>query len=110
MFNEADVVYQPEDIRFTVKGDNLYAIALAWPGEECIIHSFSGRDGRNPLYRDEIAEITMLGDDKPLKWRWIEGEWDEEEEELVGGGLAIETPAEKPCEHAYAFKIVRKYD
>jgi len=33
-FNESDVVYTPEDIRFTVNGDNLYATFLAWPGEQ----------------------------------------------------------------------------
>lgn len=98
MFNEKDVTYTPEDIRFTVKGENLYAIALDWPGEECTIRTFSGENGWNRIYREEISEITMLGDDKPLKWRWLED------------GLAIESPAERPCEHAFVFKIVRKYD
>ncbi len=97
MFNEKDVIYTPEDIRFTVKGENLYAIALDWPGEECIIRTFSGDNGWNPLYRDEISEITMLGDDRPLEWRWSEE------------GLIIETPVERPCDHAYVFKIVRNY-
>jgi len=113
-FNEEDTDYTPADIRFTVKGDTLYAIVLEWPGEECFITTFSGRNGSNPLYRDEIAEITMLGDGQPLEWKWVEGEWDGniwvEEEKMKGGGLSIKTPAEKPCEHAFVFKIVRKFD
>ncbi len=98
MFNEKDLMYTPEDIRFTVKGDTLYAIVLDWPGKECLIRTFSGDNGWNPLYRDEISEISMLGDDKPLNWKW------------EADGLVIETPDERPCDHAFVFKIVRKYD
>ena len=97
MFNEADVVYSPEDIRFTVKGDILYAIVLDWPGEKCLIRSFGDNYRNNPLYRDEIKSITMLGDSKPLNWSWEKD------------GMLIETPEEKPCENAYVFKIEREY-
>jgi alpha-L-fucosidase len=38
-FNEDDTVYTDEDIRFTVKGDVLYATFLAWPGEQAIIRA-----------------------------------------------------------------------
>jgi len=46
----------------------------------------------------------MLGDDRPLDWKWVEGEmtgriW-HEGKEIVGGGLSIKTPAEKPSGHA----------
>ena len=107
--------YTPEDIRFTVKGDTLYAIVLDWPGEECLIKTFNrGLNGLGPLYENEIEEITMLGDGQPLEWKWVEGEWTgriwHEGKEIVGGGLSIETPAERPGDHAYVFKIVRKFD
>jgi alpha-L-fucosidase len=36
-FNEADTVYTKKDVRFTVKGDTLYATFLAWPGETAVI-------------------------------------------------------------------------
>ena len=36
-FNESGIVYTREDIRFTIKGDNLYAILLDWPGEKAVI-------------------------------------------------------------------------
>ncbi len=38
-FNESGAVYQPEDIRFTVNGDNLYATFLDWPGEKALIQT-----------------------------------------------------------------------
>jgi len=38
-FNESDVVYTPEDIRFTVNDNNLYAIFLDWPGEKALIQT-----------------------------------------------------------------------
>jgi len=36
-FNEADTRYTGEDIRFTVKGDTIYATILDWPGERALI-------------------------------------------------------------------------
>jgi alpha-L-fucosidase len=97
-FNEKnDMVYTGQDIRFTVKGNNLYAIALDWPGEKVLIKSMAPRGVTwAGLYPSEIASITMLGDGRELKW------------EMTKEGLSIETPKTKPCDHAYAFKIVRR--
>jgi alpha-L-fucosidase len=41
-FNESNVVYTPEDIRFTVGGNNLYATFLDWPGEKATIKTIRG--------------------------------------------------------------------
>ncbi|UCC23227.1 MAG: alpha-L-fucosidase [Planctomycetota bacterium] len=41
-FNESNVVYTSKDVRFTVKGDNLYATFLAWPGEQAVIRTLRG--------------------------------------------------------------------
>jgi hypothetical protein len=38
MFNEGRTTYTAADIRFTTKGDTLYAFLMGWPGQE------SGRD------------------------------------------------------------------
>ena len=97
-FNETDVVYTSEDIRFTVKDNILYAIALEWPGEECLVRSFNDNYRKNPLHKDEIREITMLGDGNPLTWSMEED------------GLLIQTPEERPCEHAFVFRIERQYN
>lgn len=98
MFNERNIVYTSEDIRFTVKADTLYAVVLDWPGEKAVIKSLAGHLGFNGLYKDEIKSISMLGDGKLLEW------------ELGDDALIINTPIEKPCDYAYVFKIVRQYN
>jgi alpha-L-fucosidase len=98
-----ELVYTGQDIRFTVKDNNLYAIVLDWPGDKVLITSLAPRDlivWKTGLYTfvypSEIASITMLGDGKELKW------------EMTKEGLSIETPKTKPCDYAYVFKIVRR--
>ena len=110
MFNESEIKYTAKDIRFTVKGDILYAIVLDWPGDEVIIRSLVPIDEETEeeegiegspgyyIYPDEIKSITMLGDGKELEWELIKGK-----------GLKIRTPENKPCDHAFTFKIVRKH-
>jgi alpha-L-fucosidase len=89
--------FTAQDIRFTVKPDTLYAIALDWPGERAVIKSLAPR-GRTwaGLYPSEIVSITMLGDGKDLKW------------EMTKDGLVVETPKTKPCDYAFTFKITRR--
>ena len=200
-FNEADTPYTAEDIRFTVKGDNIYATFLAWPGETAVIKTlrtageegevekewagdanvdaklklggktiktgqfvlsfkkggvvdvvviwneesqefegqeneeFKGQyeqdgqkvtmwlgdagrtatyDGKDfellepvleaadfsvpryeGFYTEEIKRITMLGDDKPLKWK------------RDSKGLIVEMPDKKPSDYAHVIKIER---
>ena len=105
MFNESDIVYTAEDIRFTVKDNVIYAVALDWPGEEILIKSLVRLDDEDEeypgyyLYPDEVKSVTMLGDGKELEFELIQGK-----------GLKIKTPSQKPCDHAYTFKIVRGYN
>ena len=83
--------FAAEDIRFTTKGDALYAICPVWPGEEVNIKSL----GSNAAVRaDMISEVSMLGSQGTLSWSQDEN------------GLKIKTPFEKPCQHAYTFKII----
>jgi alpha-L-fucosidase len=100
-FNEQNnMKYTGEDIRFTVKDNTFYAIVLDWPGEKLLIKSLKPRmqswTGWTGFYPAEIASVTMLGDGKELKW------------EITPEGFVIEAPKTKPCDFAYAFKIVRK--
>lgn len=78
-----------QDIRFTTKGDTVYAIALAWPGEEAVIKSL--RKG-SPHSTKEIAGISLLGSGRV--------EWTQDE-----SGLRIRLPQQQPGEHAFTFKI-----
>ena len=81
--------FTPRDVRFAVKDNVLYATCLGWPGAEITIETLKR------LYPAEIQSVTMLGSDQPLRWS------------LTDAGLTIETPAERPCEHAFVFRIVR---
>ena len=57
--------FNAQDIRFTVKGETLYAIFLGWPGKEITIKSLP--KGKK-LWFGQIRQITLLGDPKQLKW------------------------------------------
>jgi alpha-L-fucosidase len=91
-FREQD--YQPftgQDVRFTSKGNVLYAICLGWPGEQLTITSFGSNLSVVPV---RISSVSMLGSDETLSWSH------------EADGLRISTPSVRPCDHAYAFKIV----
>ncbi len=87
--------YTSKDIRFTVKGNVLYAICLGWPEHEVVIRSVI-RNKNCILYESEIKSIRMLGVDKELQWK------------MTDESLVIQPPQERPCKYAYVFKIVRE--
>jgi alpha-L-fucosidase len=80
-----------EDIRFTSKGNALYAICPRWPGEEVTVKSLGAHSA---VRVGAIAQVSMLGSPGTLAWSRDED------------GLKIKTPSDKPCQHAYTFKIV----
>jgi alpha-L-fucosidase len=89
-----DTVSKPftaQDIRFTAKGDTLYAIVLAWPetGRLTIKSLAAG----TALTEREIKSVELLGSKAKLKWT------------RNAGGLIVELPAQKPCNHAFALRI-----
>ncbi|MGO8734852.1 MAG: alpha-L-fucosidase [Terriglobia bacterium] len=76
--------YRDGDVRFTRKGNTLYAIALEWPEEELRLTSLAGK---------EVQKVEMLGLNGPITWK------------QDGNGLIIQPPAKRPCRYAYTFKI-----
>lgn len=80
-----------EDIRFTSRGDTLYAIALRWPGAELKVKSLGASAGFTAA---KVSDVHLLGADERLEWR--EGP----------DGLTIKTPGTPQGEIAYTFKIV----
>jgi alpha-L-fucosidase len=90
--------YTGEDIRFTVKESILYVTCLDWPGKEVTIQSLRRLEEELSIYWTEkdIESVHMLGVDEELKWYFSDR------------GLTIKTPSEKPCLHAFVFKIQRK--
>jgi alpha-L-fucosidase len=82
--------YTAEDFRFTTKGNNLYAIELAWPtGKEAVIHSLS----EGALKGRQIRSVALLGSDAKLTY------------DLRADGLHIELPSQPTEGYAYAFQI-----
>ena len=82
--------FTAQDIRFTTNGNVLYAVCLDWPGEQIKIKTLHSN---SPINGRKIAKVSMLGSDQQLSWS------------QDGTGLSIQTPARKPSEHAYTFKI-----
>jgi len=72
------------DVRFTRRGDTLYAIALEWPEEDLLLSSLAGK---------QVLKVDMLGSDERIEWR------------AEAGGLRIRPPARRPCRYAYTFRI-----
>ena len=81
--------FTAEDIRFTTKGDTLYAIALAWPedGKLTVRSLASGST--------EIEAVNLLGYDGTLPW------------EQTPGGLNVTLPETPPCEYAFTLKVTK---
>jgi alpha-L-fucosidase len=95
-----EVEYTPDDIRYTCRHNLLYATCLGWPEERAIIPLNQDRSSSfttmKRLVAEEIESVRMLGVERDLSWS------------MTARGLEIDRPNEKPCGHAYVFKITRK--
>jgi alpha-L-fucosidase len=94
-FNEDNGLrYTPQDIRYTCRDNFLYATCLTWPGDSAAFTSLVPKgETWTGLYPSEIASISMLGSDEPLRW------------EFTKEALVVTTPRTKPCDHAFVFRI-----
>jgi len=81
-----DKPFTAQDIRFTTKGEALYAIALDVPQAELKINSLG-------LAAGKIDFISLLGSDAKLDWK------------QDADVLTIQPVAKWPCQHAVTFKI-----
>ncbi|MCX5683089.1 MAG: alpha-L-fucosidase, partial [Planctomycetota bacterium] len=82
--------YSATDIRFTCKGDTVYAFVLGWPEKPVVIRSMAKG---SPLVKGDVNNVCLLGGDCKLEWS------------RTDEGLVIKPPEKKPCEGAVAFKI-----
>ncbi len=83
--------YTAEDIRFTSKGDVLYAFVMARPesGKATIKSLAQGSEN----YAKEIARVELLGDKEPLTFI------------RDATGLVVTLPGQRPDDYAYTLKI-----
>jgi alpha-L-fucosidase len=84
--------YTSEDLRFTMKGDSLYAFIMAWPETRAaVVKSFAANSPQ--MEGRKIAEVSLLGYGGKL-------EWSQDEQ-----GLKVKLPAQPPCANAVTLKI-----
>jgi len=79
-----------DDIRFTAKGDVLYAIAMGWPKQDLKIKSL-GNAAR--LLDKPIGDIRLLGSDEKIEWSQADD------------AVTIHPPQKQPGDNAIVFKI-----
>ncbi|MBI1388981.1 MAG: carbohydrate-binding protein [bacterium] len=86
-----DFQYDASEIRFTTKGDTLYAIALGWPEDGRItVRSLAKPAGQSV---NNIKSIRLLGYNGELEWRQSED------------ALVVTLPETKVSEYTAALKI-----
>ncbi|MDR1525093.1 MAG: alpha-L-fucosidase [Tannerella sp.] len=81
--------YTARDIRFTVKGNDLYVIVLNWDDAGVFVKSLD----KAAVSGTKIINVSLLGSGEEIKWK----QTDE--------GLILSFPKNRPCEYAYSFKI-----
>ncbi len=59
------VAFTPADVRFTRKGNAVYAFLLAWPRREARIASLGSQSRYAPV---AIEHVSLLGSDEKLHW------------------------------------------
>ena len=87
---QKDKDYTARDVRFTTRGEALYAILLGWPGSRAIIQTVMEE---TPLPFGKMRRISLLGSTQSLNWRYTRE------------GLEINLPAQQVGEHAFVLKM-----
>jgi len=65
-FNEDKLKYSAQDIRFTTKGNDLYAFCLGEPTGDITIHML-GKDAKK--LTKKISSITLMGSSAKIDWK-----------------------------------------
>jgi alpha-L-fucosidase len=79
-----------EEVRFTAKGNTLYAFVMGWPEKEAVIKPLATN---SPHGFGKVKNVQLLGYKGGMKFT------------QDGTGLKVQMPAQKPCEHAIVLKI-----
>jgi alpha-L-fucosidase len=85
-FNDNEYKYSAQDIRFTTKGDLLYAICLGLPAGPTQIASLATTE-------KPVASVELVGSDEKLSWK------------KEAEGLSIQPAKTWPSEHAAVLRI-----
>jgi hypothetical protein len=77
------------DIRFTSKGDSVYAICLAAADKELVVKSM----GKKEIGSRTIASAKILGSKEEVKWQQDDAD------------LTLPVPPQKPSPYAFVYRI-----
>lgn len=84
------ITYGAQDIRYTTKGDTVYAIVLGWPGENVpVVLSAFGTNKKVP----KVKKVSILGNDEDIVFT------------QDAEGIRINTPPVKVDDKAYVIKL-----
>lgn len=84
--------YTAKDIRYTRKGDTVYAIILGWPAEnKQVTMTLFGKGNKAEAIM--VTDVSMLGTEEKIKWQ------------RQDTGLVVTTPANKIDDIAIVFKL-----
>lgn len=86
--------YTAEDVRFTTKENQLYAILMGWPGEDEQVKISS--INRKNLKGKTIQEVVLLGSNEKVLW------------ELTDKGFLFTTPSQSMNDPAVVLKLTLK--
>ena len=90
-FNESKgKPFTAEDVRFTMKGDTIYAIVLGVPSKDLKIKSLGTA---SKLIDKPIKDVVLLGSDEEISWSQDEDT------------LKVQPVSKKPSDIAVVFKI-----
>ena len=81
--------YTVDDLRFTVKGNDFYAITLNWDEKGIFVKSLN----KDAVADAKLLDVKLLGSDEKIAWT------------VTDGGIKIAFPKTRPCEYAYSFKL-----
>ena len=84
--------FTAEEVRFTTKGNTLYAFVMGWPEKQAVIKPL-GDDEYRGAEAVKVRNVELLGFKGKVKWTQDEK------------GLTVQMPEQKPCDHAIALKI-----
>jgi alpha-L-fucosidase len=92
MFNEGKLGYGAEDIRFTTKGDVLYAYTLGVPTEAITIKSLA----KGAPFSKVVDAVALLGSNETIKFQQTDA------------ALVIQKPDVFPADDVIGFKVTFK--
>ena len=79
-----------EDVRFTTKGNTLYAFIMGWPEKKAVVQALGTATPQSP---GKIVNVELLGHQGRLVWA------------QEATGLRVQLPGQKPSDYAITLKV-----